>query len=266
MTSEVGQSNHGTKSGSNDNQRKIYVPTHEESLGSERKSSGSGNQTRVNRQTHLVYSGKQVMERSGGDGLFSPLPSGTNFIGKLSTGIDTREQNQIVRVNLPYDVRHASGGYIPRNSLLLGNATCSADNDKIFIRFNRIIFPDGKEYHVDAQALNSGDYSPGLVGNHHSNTDLRVASSLGLTMISSATDVLTHRSAMGGMNPYAMGGMNQPDATMKNAMLQGASQVTKQEAQRQAGDMQNSAEYVTLFPEADLIVSLLSPFTGEPMK
>ena len=212
------------------------------------------------RPKQIVYSAKQVIGPSASDALMTPLPSGTNFIGKLLNGIDTREANQVAKVTLPYGARHTNGGMIPRNAILLGTAT-SNNSEKVFIRFNRIIYPNGREFKIDAQALNSADYSPGLVGVRQSNADLRMVSSIGLTMVSAGADVLTQRS-MVGMNPYAIG-INQPDATASNAVLQGVSQVTKQEAQKHAQEPQNSEDYVTLSPDADLIISLLLPFKEE---
>ena len=212
----------------------------------------------------LVYSGKQVIESSQGAGSLTTIPSGTNFIGKLLNGIDTREPNQVIKVTLPYGARHASGGFLPPHAILLGIVSHSADTDKIFLRFNKIVFPNGREFKIDAQGLNSADFSPGLIGDQHSNSDLRVAGSMGLTLVSAASDVLTSRSMVGAMNSYGLGA-NVPDSNVKNAMLQGVSQVTKQEAQRNMQETQKAQEYVTLLPDSDLIVSLLSPFSGEPL-
>ncbi|MFZ4713631.1 MAG: TrbI/VirB10 family protein [Bacteriovoracaceae bacterium] len=210
----------------------------------------------------LTYNGRQVFERTETQGLLTPIPSGTNFIGKLVTGIDTRQDNQTLKVILPYGGSHPSGGKIPRDSVILGSASYSG-GDRVYIRFNRIIFPNGQEYRIDAQCLSSGDYTPGLVGVHHSETDLRVAGSLGLTMVSAVTDVMTQRTVYGA-NPYGMG-MAQPDSTMKNAALQGVSQVTKQEAERVGSKMQDKEEYLTVMTGGDLIISLLIPFKGEAL-
>lgn len=210
----------------------------------------------------LTYNGRQVFERTETQGLLTPIPSGTNFIGKLINGIDTRQDNQSLKVILPYGGSHPAGGKIPRDSVLLGSASYSG-GDRVYIRFNRIIFPNGQEYRIDAQGLSSGDYTPGLVGVHHSETDLRVAGSLGLTMVSAVTDVMTQRTVYGS-NPYGMG-MAQPDATMKNATLQGVSQVAKQESGRVGSKMQEKEEYLTVITGGDLIISLLTPFKGEPL-
>lgn len=208
----------------------------------------------------LTYNGRQVFERVDAQGLLSPIPSGANFVGKLVSGIDTRQDNQSLKVILPYGGGHPSGGKIPRESVLLGSASYSG-GDRVYIRFNRIVFPNGQEYRIDAQALSSGDYTPGLIGLHHSETDLRVAGSLGLTLVSAAADVMTQRTMIGG-NLYGAG-MAQPNPTMDNAALQGVSQVTKQEAERVGSKMQAKEEYLTVMTGGDLIISLLTPFKGE---
>lgn len=214
------------------------------------------------RPKEIIYSGKQVLERSGADGLLSPLASGANFIGKLISFIDTRVPGQVVRVTLPYGARHPKGGSLPRHSILYGTSSPEGESEKVFLRFHKVEFPDGKEYRIDAQALNSADYSPGIVGIKHGNTDLKVASSMGLTMISAASDILTQRSSLGALGGIPMG-VGSPDATVKNAILQGVSQVSRQEAQKEAQNLGNVSDYVTVPEGSDLIISLLSPFNGE---
>lgn len=214
------------------------------------------------RPTKISYNARQVFERTEAQGLTTPIPSGTNFVGKLVNGIDTRQENQTLKVILPYGGGHPSGGSIPRHSVLLGNASY-AGGDRVQIRFNRIVYPSGEEFRIDALALSSGDYTPGLIGEHHSETDMRVAGSLGLTIVSAAADVLTQRTAFGG-NPYGMG-FAQPSATMRNAGLQGVSQVSKQEAEKIGSKMQSKEEYLTVHSGGDLIVGLLTPFKGEAL-
>jgi len=210
----------------------------------------------------LTYNGRQVFERQESQGLLSPIPSGTNFIGKLVTGIDTRQDNQTIKVILPYGGSHPAGGKIPKDSIILGSVSFSG-GDRVYLRLNRIIFPNGTEYKIDAQGLSSSDYTPGLMGINHSETDLRVAGAIGLSLISAGADVMTQRTALGG-NPYGMA-VAQPDATFKNAGLQGVSQVTKQEAERVGSEMQEKEEYLTVQTGGDLIVSLLTPFKGESL-
>lgn len=89
---------------------------------------------------------------------------------------------------------------------------------------------------------------------------MRLAGSLGMTLIASATDVLTDRTS--DINPYGHA-TSQIDKSTKNALLQGASEVARTEAERHTEEMQESQSYLTVNAGSDLIVSLLSPFKGE---
>lgn len=211
---------------------------------------------------NVIFSAKQVINRSGIGGTMQPLPSGTNFIGKLLNGIDTRDQNQIIKVLLPYGARHRNGGTIPRSTTLLGQVSYSGQGEKVYITFNRAIFPNGKEYKINAQGLSSKDYSAGLDGSYHGNADLRMAASMGLSMVSAATSILTSKSIVGGVNNNGQQTVL-PDATMKNAMLHGVSKISDQESKRQAQELEQKKVYVTVEAGSDLIVSLLITFNGE---
>jgi len=211
---------------------------------------------------NVNFSASQVITRSGIGGTMKPLPSGSTFIGKLLDGVDTRNQNQILKVTLPYGARNKSGGTVPKNTILLGVVSYSGKGEKVYISFNRAVFPNGKEYKINAQALTSKDYSPGLIGEYHGNTDLRVAAAMGLTMVSAASEVLTTKAALGGVNQQGQSTIV-TDATMENAMLQGISKVSEKEATRQARELESEQAFVTVEAGSDLIVSLLTPFKGE---
>lgn len=223
-----------------------------------------GNSKTISKAVKLNYSAKQVIDRQSGDGNLTPLPSGVNFIGKLVSGIDTREANQVVRIVLPYGGSHPSGGSIPRDSILLGSASYSGKSDRVYVRFNRVIFPNGEEFKIDAQALSSADYTPGLIGEVHSQSDMRMIGSLGLTMVSAAAEVLTEKTQLNAINPFGQIAA-QPSPNMKNAALKGVSEVSKEEAARHAEVAKSKEEYLTINTGGDLIVSLLTPFKGESL-
>jgi hypothetical protein len=217
------------------------------------------------RSAPLVYNARQVFERQDlGSGTLTPLPSGVNCIGKLINGIDTRETNQTMRAVLPYGASHPSGGSIPRDSIILGSISYQGKGDRAYIRFNRVIFPDGSEYKIDAQALSSADYAPGLIGETHGQGDMRMIGSLGLTMASAAAEVLTEKSPLGGINALGQVAV-EAKPNLKNAALQGISQASKDEAGRHAEVAKNQEEYLTINAGGDLIVSLLTTFRGEPL-
>lgn len=233
------------------NQQSGNVPVHE-------ASSLNSNKKAVNRSTSnsikLSYRAKQVLERTDAKESKKGLPTGSNIIGKLLSAIDSRDLNGPIKVLLPYGASFKGEQFIEKNSLLIGKASYSGKGDRIFLSFDKAIMPSGEEKSIMATALDSEDYSNGLIGEVHSETTMRVAGTLGLTMISSMSDVLTEKTAHGEF------GSTTPNATMKNAVLQGVSKVSELEAGRQAEAMAQTPPYITLEAGADLIISLNSSF------
>jgi hypothetical protein len=254
--------NSSQKLGNSKSQRaREIIEEHQADYEAQRRSmKGQRNMPLVPANVNL--NAKQVITRTGLPGTMPPLPSGTNFIGELLNGIDTRNQNQVIKVLLPYGARHKSGGFIPKNTILLGQVNYSGQGEKVFITFDRAIFSNGKEYKISAQGLGSKDYSPGLIGDFHGNADLRIAAAMGLTMVSAASNVMITKKTIGGINENGQTTVV-PEATMENAMLNGLSKVSQQEATRQAQELEQKEEYLTVDAGSDLIISLFTPFIGE---
>ena len=181
---------------------------------------------------------------------------GTNLIGKLLTSIDTRESEQLYKVLLPYGGKGRHGEGIPRNTILFGTVNYPNKGRKVFMQFNKALLPDGQEVELKAQALSAKDYSPGLEGKLHSNATGRIASTLGLTMVSAFTDTLTEKQALSE-------GDVRPKPTAKDAMYQGIAKASEMEAQRQASELGNVQAYVTISAGKELIVNLLATYRGE---
>lgn len=205
----------------------------------------------------IQYKAPQVIERKGTDSFTSNLPIGSNLIGKLLTAVDTRESEQLYKVLLPYGGKGKHGEGIPKNSILFGTINYPNKGRKVFMQFSKALLPDGKEVELKAQALSAKDYSPGLVGKLHSGAVARVASTLGLTMVSAFTDTLTEKQVL------SAEGAVTPKATAKNALYQGISKASEVEAQRQAAELGNVQEYVTIPAGQELIVNLLTTYRGE---
>lgn len=220
--------------------------------------SSAGSHSGVGREPPK-YKAVQVVQRLGGDP-DRMLPIGTNFIGQLLTAIDTRESGQLVKVGLPYGASFDSERRIERNSTIFGTVSYPGKSEKVYIKFHRLLFPNGQEFKIDAQALGSLDYSPGLLGEYHGTGGARVATTVGLTMLSGISDVLVERE-MPGPNAF----MPTPKATLKNGFYNGLSKATEQEAQRQAEAIGEVPDYVTIEAGDDLIISLTETFKGESM-
>ena len=209
----------------------------------------------------INYRAKQVLVSEGAFDAARTIPMGTNLIGRTLTTIDTRQSDQLVKVLLPYGGRFRSGGDIPKNSIVFGQVSYSGKGKKVFIKFGKGTLPGGQEFSLEAQALSSGDYSPGISGSFHGNADLRVASTLGLTMVAGMSDVLTEKESLGGS--ALQSGAVTPKANMKNALYHGVSEVAKSEAGRQAEAISDEQEYVTVDAGTDLIVSLTKAYVEQ---
>ncbi len=230
-------------------------------IGSASSGQNSQKKSRGRRRTMLSeikYQAKQVIKR--GD-VFEPektLPTGTNLIGKLVTSIDTRETSQIYKVLLPYGGKSKSGAEIPKNTIIHGMIKYPGKGKKVFIKFNSAFLPDGREVKFDAQALSSSDYSPGILGKFHGKAGVRLATTLGLTVVSGMTETLVKKKAHG-----KDGMVVTPEATLKNGLYQGISRAADLEANRQAGELNSQKEYVTIPSGQDLIVSLTGSYKIE---
>ena len=212
------------------------------------------------RTLKIQYKAPQVIKRKGVDSFTNKLPIGANLIGKLLTAVDTRESEQLYKVLLPYGGKGKHGEGIPKNSILFGTINYPNKGRKVFMQFSKALLPDGKEVELKAQALSAKDYSPGLVGKLHSGAVARVASTLGLTMVSAFTDTLTEKQVLGSE------GQITPKATTKNALYQGIAKASEVEAQRQMAELGNVQEYVTIPAGQELIVNLLSTYRGGARK
>jgi len=206
----------------------------------------------------LHYKAKQVIVREEKLSAGDKIPVGTNFIGKLMTSIDTREKNQLVKVLVPYRVSSRGRIEIPQNSILIGNTQYPDNGEKVYIKFLRGTTNEGNPFTIRAQALNSQNMSTGLIGERHGKTATRIATTLGLSMVSAMTGTLTQKESLGaeGLNVAIK-------PTMKNALYNGISKVTEMEANRHAKELNSMPEYVTIEAGSELVVNLTDNFPVE---
>ena len=218
---------------------------------SNKKARGGGSQGQYHRpRLQIKYQAKQVITREGNFSADQTIPTGTNLIGKLLTSIDTREKSQIYKVLLPYGGRSKFGAEIPKNTTLYGKIRYPGRGKKVFLKFTQGILPSGREIKLEAQALSSSDYSPGLVGEFHGKSGTRIATALGLTMVSGMADVLVEKKEAGPSGAVVA------KETLKNGFYKGLADSAAAEAARQASELNAEAEYVTIESGTDLIVNL----------
>lgn len=181
------------------------------------------------------------------------IKAGAKLIGVLMSAIDTRAPS-IVRIKIPQG-GEAGGVTIERGSVLIGRYSYPGSGERVYFTFSRIDSPDGDSKKIGATALNSGGYTPGISGEEFTGNGVKVAASLGLTMFSGMTDTLTERESLGyGFNTV------QASPSMKNALLQGLSQASKDQASRTAASIGQEKNYVVIPEGQEMIVELSEDF------
>lgn len=201
----------------------------------------------------IKYAGTQVLVRKTDQG-GRALPVGTNFIGRLLTDIDTRMTDNLVRVLLPFGAKFKDRAGLPAKTLLLGMAKYSGHGKRLFLKFHIGVLPSGEQFKLQAQAMDSKDFSIGLLGKYHSAFGNRVGATLGFAFLSGASDVMQEREALG------EGFMVSKKANLKNAMLGGLSEFSKTEGALQLQEVRGKGAYVTLPQGKELIVTLTETF------
>jgi hypothetical protein len=182
------------------------------------------------------------------------MRSGSKLIGVLKNPVDTRAQS-LVRVLLPRGGE--SGGIeIEPGSVLVGNYSYSGDGDRIFITFSRIDPPDrGEPRKISAAALDAGSFAPGIQGEEFTSGGEKVAASIGLNMFSGMADTLTERESLGN----SFNGV-QAKPSMKNALLQGLSKASQDQASRTASSIEQERSYVIIPEGKEMIIELLEDY------
>ena len=203
------------------------------------------------RQASIRYLAPQVV------GMKPNVPrsirQGAKLVGFLLSAIDTR-------VPAPVRVRILQGGEvngvaIEAGSVLTGQFSYSGTGKLLHINFSRIDTVDGEPKRIQAQALNVGNYSPGIIGEEHSDTEVKVAAQMGLTMFAGMTDVLTEKESLG----ITANGV-QAKPTMKNALLQGLSKSAQDRANQTASEISSTKDYLTISEGKEMIIELTEDF------
>jgi hypothetical protein len=207
----------------------------------------------------IKYRGKQVLVRASSQG-DRALPTGTNLIGKLLSSIDTRHTDKFVRVMLPFGGKFRDRVGIPKGTVLLGTINYSGRGDRVFLSFHAGVLPDGQEIDIEATAMDSKDFSPGLIGSYHSAFGSRAGATLGFSFAAGASDVLQEREALGHWQATT------PKPTMKNAVLNGISEFSRTEGSFQLEEARQDGAYVTLNQGKELIITLTKTFKNGESK
>lgn len=240
--------------------RSSYVPYHKpvatQTFGTgiaDKNTQGSTNAKSQNPVSKLKLRAPQV--RLNGIAQSGKIPLGTSAIGELLTSIDSRDQAQLVRARLPYGIKYLDE-VLFKDSVLLGKAHYNQGNERIYISFFAAVDNEGNEFPFFAQALDSKDFSTGLIGNVHSNKGIKIAANVALNVISGATGFIQERS----VGAY---GIDSPSFNAENAVLNGTSNAAKEEANGLSGELNSEQDYMTVEAGKEIMVTLTKSYKGE---
>ena len=111
------------------------------------------------------------------------LPSGTKIPALLLDRVLSFNVQAPVQAITSKDFRVGDKIVIPKNSRFLGEADVVKSLDRINVRFDLLIFPDGREIKVRALAL-SEDGAAGIQGKVDKHTDTKVLKAIGESVLS----------------------------------------------------------------------------------
>lgn len=166
-------------------------------------SSNSAKHSAGGTQRKVAYTGPQVIFRE-----IAGIPPGTLVKAKLVTGASDGP----VRAALTQDVVVNGERLIEVGSTILGNG--SSTEERLFVRFDRLVKKDGSVVIIQAQALDRKDRIAGLKGNKVSTEAMKLAAGIGLNFVGGMSDALQETEVKGGVAVRS--------SSMKNALLNGA--------------------------------------------
>ena len=137
------------------------------------------------------------------------ITAGSLAMAALATGAS----NGPVKAILTEGLTVGDEELIEPDAVLLG--TGQSSEERLFIRFDKVVFKDGSMAAIQADAADSSDKMPGLKGSKIGRYALRLGGSAGLNFVSGLADGLQENETRG---PTVVN-----KSTVKNAMLNGAS-------------------------------------------
>jgi hypothetical protein len=193
----------------------------------------------------IKYRAPQIIDEDGS----KVMRAGAKLIGFLVNPIDTRSQS-IVRVRLPKGGEEA-GVEIEPGSTLVGQFSYQGEGESVLMTFSRLDMPNGRSKKINAVAMDARSFTVGVRGEEFTGAGEKLAAHIGLNMFAGMADTLTERESLGG----AFGNV-QAKPTMKNALLQGLTRATQDQANRIDSTISQAKNYVLIPEGKEMIIEL----------
>ena len=186
----------------------------------------SENKKKSNYKQIVKFPGLQKIDRHQA----GKIPPGSLVKAILATGAS----NGPVRAEITKALRLLGETLLPVGTVLLG--TGQSSEERLFIRFNQVVFKNGSFENIQAQAADLEDKTVGLKGSRLGKYATKYAAAIGLNFVGGMAEGLQEREVVGQQV------VAKP--TTKNALLNGASRATLEMANESMTDLKNSAPII----------------------
>jgi len=156
--------------------------------------------------------------------------------------------NGTVKVRLTEDLILNGDIYASKNSVLIGNGQSS--EDRLYIKFNRLVSPEGRSRKIVAEAFDLKDRERGLSGKKVSDQVFKIAASSALIFLGGVADSLQESTS----GPFGSG-----RRSLRDAALSGIAQATTEHGRRYLDsldrdnriEVQQKSELLVIFESGD---------------
>lgn len=194
-----------------------------------------GSHSRRGEPVHL--SGPHVIARSPG----AKIPPGWMVKARLVSGAS----NGPVRAELLEDLVVNGSTLAPTGALLLGSG--SSTEERLYVRFSKLVFQDGRFQSISAEALEESDQIAGLKGSKVGHFATRLAAGIGLHFVGGMSEGLQDTRGENGA------AVKKP--TLKNALLNGSEQAAIEEGNELLSNLHNELPVIEV--KAGSVITVL---------
>ena len=197
----------------------------------------------------------QIIENKEKDARFALLP-GTLIPAITLNKVVSSSMELPVLATVTSDVYHPVTGdlAISSGSKLIGSASYDADSGRVQVYFKTLVTQEQQKFSLSGLALDKEDgVGTGLSGRYHSQYLQKIAGTILSTFIGGVTRTLQDQTT----SPF---GINIKESSLKNALLEGATDVSLSQAQNLAQNLGQSQGYVEVPQGTEIFVFLTSDF------
>ena len=192
--------------------------------------------THARKSQARTFAGPQLVTRPK-----IPIPPGFTVKAKLLSGASDGP----VRAQLLEPLVVNGETVLDSNPVITG--TASSRDERLFVRFDQMVFKDGTIQSITADAYNLEDKTAGLKGSLLGNRTTKIIGSIGLNFVGGMSEGL--------QDTQVQNGVGFRPSTLKNALLNGASRTAIDESSEMMSSLRNSEPHVHIDSGREFLLS-----------